>query len=365
MAGGGAGAGSRPAVPPARRRARGSRRGRRRPPAAPGLRRPAPPPGWDLAVPSGEREHPASGGAQEGEGAHAATRPVAGGHHVAGLAQRPSLARPLQDAVGVAQSVEAAVAVDVGQEHRRDLGTVVARRRTGRRRRRGGGGGGWLQSWWVPASRRPGSGRVPGRRRRAGRPRPLPPRRPRQAQASAGVAGRHPPRAAVVGARVPRARTRTRRRWRHRRQVDVPGAGCLGALSPARPPAPGPTAWRDVGGRDVVGRGDVGQPSQRPGLDPHGEAAEEMTETGHVERRIELLDRPGWHLADMTGPLEAAEHRPTVGADEDVVGVDRTVDDAEVVEVGQGGGQRRHQAGRPPRPRAARRRPARARRPGR
>ena len=70
-----------------------------------------------------------------------------------------------------------------------------------------------------------------------------------------------------------------------------------------------------------------------------------MTDAGDVDRWVELVHRPRRHLAGPAAALEAAENGSPVGADDHVVGVDRAVDDAEVVQVGEGGSQGRHEAG--------------------
>ena len=101
-------------------------------------------------------------------------------------------------------------------------------------------------------------------------------------------------------------------------------------------------------GGGVLGRGLVGQPPQRPGLDAHGEPTEKVPEPGHVVDGVELLDRARRDLAGVAALVEPAQHRPPVGAHQDVVGVDGAVDDAEVVEVGEGRRQRRRQPGQLP-----------------
>ena len=86
-------------------------------------------------------------------------------------------------------------------------------------------------------------------------------------------------------------------------------------------------------GRGVVGRRRLRQSPEGTGAGPGGEAAEQPAEGGHVGGRIELVV-----LAHPTGRAEPAQHRAPVGAQEDVFGEDRPVDDPQLVQVGQGGG---------------------------
>ena len=125
-----------------------------------------------------------------------------------------------------------------------------------------------------------------------------------------------------------------RRLGPHREPGAGDGRGQLGRQCPGRRPGGG-----------VLGRGLVGQPPQRPGVDAHGEPAEEVPEPGHVVGGVELLHRSRRDLAGVAALVEPAQHRPPVGAHQHVVGVDGAVDDAEVVEVGEGGRQRRRQPG--------------------